>query len=243
MAILVVVPWAKKVAEIEGELTLTTSEIRSIYVRDQILTLYSFTSGKSIEKASLWETASANGKRRVHCTTLPQNSPERVSCFKDVLTNDWKFLTAEPVFNYFRPLARSASKFFLSGASANWHNLMKLEGKPQITVTWSKADQGDMLDPIYDIFASLDLTSTLVSILCIGFSVSLKILALVGVVGLIKRREYITLCILVGVILYFFCTTLFLGQSRYRVPTEPYIAILGSIGIAYFKQVAHFWRK
>lgn len=237
VAMLVLVPWASKVAKVEGELTLTTSEIRSIYVRDQVLTLRSFTSGDSIEQSILWEASSANGKKRRICIQLPKGSPERVNCFKAILKNNWKDLLAQPTASYIGPLVRSAAGFFLSGASGNWHNLFGSQEEENTTVVWSKASQKEAFAAVVAIFSSLEFSSALVTVICISFSVSMKFLALAGAYELYKRKEYVTLAILIGLILYFFFTTLFLGQSRYRVPAEPYIMVLAAIGITFITKL------
>ena len=84
---------------------------------------------------------------------------------------------------------------------------------------------------VTEILSNLGFWSITITVLCLLFSVLLKMMSLVGVYELIKRRHFAVLTVCLALILYFFATTLFLGQSRYRVPIEPYFTVLATFGL------------
>jgi len=68
----------------------------------------------------------------------------------------------------------------------------------------------------------------------IGFSLTLKVLALFGSWHLIRRRRFDILTMFSGVILYFTLLHIYHGSPRYRVPIEPVFSILAVYGLNLF---------
>ncbi len=71
----------------------------------------------------------------------------------------------------------------------------------------------------------------LVKVGFIGFSLALKVFALLGIWYLIRRRNYDVLVMFLGVILYFFLVHMYHGSPRYRAPIEPIFAIMAACGM------------
>ncbi|MDA1100164.1 MAG: hypothetical protein O2967_14395 [Proteobacteria bacterium] len=71
----------------------------------------------------------------------------------------------------------------------------------------------------------------LVKVGFIGFSLILKMFALLGIWYLIRRGHYDVLVLFFGVILYFFLVHMYHGSPRYRAPIEPIFAIMAACGM------------
>ena len=84
---------------------------------------------------------------------------------------------------------------------------------------------------VREILGNLGFWSITITVLCLLFSLLLKLMSLVGVYDLFKRKQFAVLIVCLALIAYFFATTLFLGQSRYRVPVEPYFSVLATFGL------------
>jgi len=60
----------------------------------------------------------------------------------------------------------------------------------------------------------------------------MRIFGLVGLIKMIKNKEYSLLFVLIGIITYFVLITLFVGNSRYRLPIEPTLIIMAVYGFS-----------
>jgi 4-amino-4-deoxy-L-arabinose transferase-like glycosyltransferase len=71
----------------------------------------------------------------------------------------------------------------------------------------------------------------LVAIL-LAFTVAARLLGAMGLVELLRTRRYDLLVSCAGLVAYFLAAHLFYGQSRYRVPIEPELAVFAALGWA-----------
>ena len=231
LAILLVTPWALKLAQSEGSPTLTTAEIRSIYIYDQLLTLESYKNGISITDAKKTEVENKTFKQTTVCDSLNYNSSARASCFREAEKRYIGQLLGYPIQEYVKPITKSFVNFFFSGSSGNWHNLLETNNQSNLVTIASNVSNQQSVTMVTEMLSNLGFWSVTVTVLCLLFSVLLKLMSLVGVYELIKRRHFAVLTVCLALIFYFFATTLFLGQSRYRVPIEPYFTVLATFGL------------
>lgn len=236
----ILLPWAFFVGKVEGKPTLVSSEISSIYVRDQLITLESYTSGLSIDAVSKKMKAEEAGLLRNSCNELRLNSPDRVTCFQAALKSNWKSIRGYAYLDYLRAMGRSILSFTMSGGAGNWHNIISANQSVDITSAWSSSEQGNAAFAFFRSLSQLNNAAIFISLTCILMSTCLKIFAVIGFADLLRRREFLGPMIFFGVCGYFIATTLFLGQSRYRVPVEPYISILAAFG---YLTVYEFFQK
>jgi hypothetical protein len=230
VAIGFLIPWVIFVSKVENSPALVSSELSSIYVRDQLITLESYSSGVSIKAVSDKMTNDESGIARQRCENLSANSIERVQCFDQVLNSNWKSIRSYHFLSYARAFSRSMLGFFISGASGNWHNILLHAQDTNMTEAWNMSNQQNGGVAFVKSLLHLDTGAVVITTVCIFMSIVLKLFSLIGLTELWRRRDFVAIGIFVGLISYFMATTLFLGQSRYRVPIEPYFAILGSIG-------------
>ena len=224
-------PWALKLAQSEGSPTLTTAEIRSIYIYDQLLTLESYKKGISTNEAKKTDFKNKTFKQTKVCGSLEYNSSARARCFQEVERGYIRQLLGYPVQEYVKPIFKSFANFFFSGSSGNWHNLLQTNNQSNLVTIASNVGNQQSVAMVMEMLSNLGFWSIAITVLCLLFSVVLKMMSLIGVYELIKRRHFAVLTVCLALIFYFFATTLFLGQSRYRVPTEPYFTVLATFGV------------
>ena len=231
LAVLLLAPWAIKLAPTEGSPTLTTAEIRSIYVHDQLVTLESYRKGVSVIESSNALAEYKILKQRAICRSLEHNSYARASCFQEAEKHYIRQLFGYPIQEYVKPIAKSFANFFFSGSSGNWHNLLDTNNQSKLVSIASNTSNQQSLTMVREILGNFGFWSITITVLCLLFSLLLKLMSLVGVYDLFKRKQFAVLIVCLALIAYFFATTLFLGQSRYRVPVEPYFSVLATFGL------------
>ena len=237
MATLIIIPWALKVGQTEGQLSLTTTEIRSIYIFDQLHYLESYRSDMSISEVNEQLSKSESQQLRLNCNQMPHASPERLACFQTIIKIDSNKLFGLPFGDYVQPFLRSMGGFLFSGGSGNWHNLLFNNTQQTVYKSWLNIKQGEPASLLSQILSTFNPAAMLITAMCLVFSAAVKLFSLFGIFYLIKRKRLATLCVLLGLMGYFAATTLFLGQSRYRVPIEPYFAILCVSGWVEFRHL------
>ena len=231
LAVLLLVPWAIKLAQTEGRLTLTTAEIRSVYIHDQLVTLESYRKGISINESSKTVAEDKTLAQSPICSSLEYNSSVRASCFKETEKRYIGQLFGYPIQEYAIPIAKSFANFFFSGSSGNWHNLLETNNQSKLVSVASNVSNQQSVTMVKEILGNFGFWSITITLLCLLFSLLLKLMSLVGVYELFKRKQLPVLSVCLALITYFFATTLLLGQSRYRVPVEPYFSVLATFGL------------
>ena len=236
LAIIIILPWALKVGQIEGQPSLTTTEIRSIYIFDQLLYFEAYRSDLSINEINEQLSISESRQLASQCQEMPQNSSNRVACYQKLIIMDRSQLMDYPIREYIRPFLKSMAGFLFSGGSGNWHNLLLKNSQQSIYESWLNVKQSDP-SALLQILSKFNLVAISITTFCLTYSGIIKLFSIFGIYYMIKRKDFSTLSIILGLIVYFAATTLFLGQSRYRVPIEPYFAILCVLGLIEFRAI------
>ena len=107
-------------------------------------------------------------------------------------------------------LAWSWIRFLVAGGEGELHRLLGLEGRA----------------------AEQPLAFYLVKAVALGTAVLLRLLGILGLIELLRRREWGVLLLCTGLILLFMAGTFLVGQPRYRVPVEAPLVVLATFGIA-----------
>ena len=177
------------------------------------------------------------------CGSLEHNSSARASCFREAEKRYIRQLLGYPIKEYVKPITKSFANFFFSGSSGNWHNLLEMNNQSNLVTIATNVSDQQSFTMVTEILSNLGFWSITITVLCLLFSVSLKLMSLIGVYELIKRRHFAVLTVCLALIFYFFATTLFLGQSRYRVPTEPYFTVLATFVLLRLSQAINDLRR
>jgi hypothetical protein len=69
--------------------------------------------------------------------------------------------------------------------------------------------------------------------LALAFSISLRLLGLLGLIFLIKRRQYALLALVAALISYYVLVPLGVGRPRFRLPFEAPLTLLAIYGLAW----------
>ena len=233
----IILPWLMAVEKADGEYALAPSEAKSIYIYDQLLTLTSYSSGISISEAEKLLRQGEAAALSKECWALPEGSLNRSNCFREFIDKNLKTLSSFYFADYIKAWPRSVFGFYISGGSGNWQNILSLNKGKNAHQSWLESDQKSGFNAYVNMLSNLHLMSIMLSLGFVLFSICLKVFALAGLGKMLQERDYTTVAIFVGLLSYFTATTLFLGQSRYRVPLEPSFAILASFGYVLFQNI------
>lgn len=243
VALCVIAPWAIKVSSLEQEYTLTTSEIEAIYIWDQVLVLDAISSGSSIKEAGTRLRAKKyDGYSWEDCNNYQIGGSKRVACFKGLVSAGWSLMGSYELADYTKAIFRSAAYFFMTGAAGNWHNLLDVNSRVNVQ-SWYNTSQDHVINLLKDLIQNLGITASLITGICLIFSASMKLLAALGFVHLVRYRKWPELMVYAGTILYFIAAALFLGQSRYRVPAEPALMVLAASGLSFLFNKLLQWKN
>jgi len=230
LALTVVFPWALSLAKIEGKLSLSPASIKSIYLGDQLITLRASQTGAPMNEISqAMHQEDFNGYSGIRCDALKYENPEKVKCYQGLLDARWDAISDARIIDYAKTIFRSTANYLFSGAAGTWHNL--LDTNRGAMVGTSASSQASAASAIVGGISGLGLPALFISFVCIFYSVTIKILGLVGLVAFFRCKQWAELAICLGVIIYFLAVSLFLGHSRYRVPAETTFVILAAMGL------------
>ena len=155
------------------------------------------------------------------------------SCRNYLFNSILSGIVKEPITNHVKAFIQSWGYLYLSGGASNFRNYFGMSGKDKI-VSFQK-DKYSGLHGIVNFVRSIDLPYLTILILTTGFSFVTRIAGIVGLIYLIKnRRVWPYMIVIVGVIILFTAMYLYLGQSRFRVPLEPFLMIFAVIGVYNF---------
>lgn len=82
----------------------------------------------------------------------------------------------------------------------------------------------------------------LIVVLCAGIAIVLRLLGLIGLIAIISRHHWTLLLVVTGAILFKLSVHMFYGQSRYRIPVDPYLILLAIFGIDALRHRYQVWR-
>lgn len=151
------------------------------------------------------------------------------SCRNYVFNSILSGIVKEPITNHVKAFIQSWGFLYLSGGASNFRNYLGMSGKEKIVSFQKEKYSG--LHGIINFVRSIDLPYLTILLLTTGFSFVTRIAGILGLIYLMKnRRVWPYMTVIVGVIILFTAMYLYLGQSRFRVPLEPFLMIFAVIG-------------
>ena len=231
-AVAVVFPWVQHNASAGWGYNLTTSEIESVYFKDNVIYLESILNNISLNNAG--NKITEDEQRHISSYAekwLQMSKQEKSSAIVDyykkrIFTYDYNTVT--------KGFIDSWIGLFGAGGAANLHNILALDGSRSIQAMSSSEKHMSRTDAVFDTLLKSNLVVISISLLSFIYVIVLRILGLIGLVRMIRCREYGVLFILSGVITYFMLIALFVGNSRYRLPIEPALIIMAVYGFSTF---------
>lgn len=228
VSFLVLLPWAHHVKKIEGGYDLSSAEVKSRYIWDQVAMVEAQHSGVSYHEASKKEVAKWGLVEDRHGERWNKmNVSERHAA---ILREGYQTLLSYPANSLVVAYTRSILQFLGAGGSGRWHYLVE-EDPDRLANAWFTSSQSDILGMLARFTGGASIAGALASIGCIAFVVIARILGLVGLGAMIWRRHWSLLLVVVAMISYFALIHLFVGNSRYRLAVEPALVLLFLYGI------------
>ena len=230
---LIISPWYIRNYIKTGELFLTTSA--GTYLKDQYIQLKN--------KGSGWPGAEANKEHeRIFSNYVIKDGGKSADyCLKhvqdlycsDMLTHASLRAIADENFTvHIKALFDSWTTLFLAGGASNIRNYLGLDGKSLIVNFQNNAFNG--LESIMTLVRSMNPSYLFIFILTTTFTIISRVIGLFGVFYLYKNKKWRPYGLLIiEVISIFTAAYLYLGQSRFRVPLEPFLMLFTVIGILY----------
>ena len=154
--------------------------------------------------------------------------------------NDYMFssmmggIIKEPISSNTKALLSSWSYLYLSGGASNIRNYFGLLGTEHI-ISFQKR-RSDGISGVVSFIKTINMSYLVILIATTGFSFATRFLGLIGFFTLVKSSNTIRsyAAIIIMVLLLFTAMYLYLGQSRFRVPLEPFLMIFSTIAIFNF---------
>jgi hypothetical protein len=164
------------------------------------------------------------------------------SCNNALTQASLNAIIEEPFTSHIRALIDSWATLFFSGGASNIRNYLGLDGKALIVSFQNNEFNG--IESIIDLIKSMNFHYLLVFIITTIFSLVTRIIGVLGVFYLLKNKIHRPYgMLLVEIVSIFTAAYLYLGQSRFRVPLEPFLMIFTVIGILYAVKILKFGKK
>ena len=115
---------------------------------------------------------------------------------------------------------------FASGGAQTLNHLLDIP----YTRTDKFMNQPGSAGVFIDSLRTQPLAGTLVTLLCVGFAITARLLGLFGLLAMLMRRHWSLLLVITAVLAFKGTVHLFYGIARYRLPVEPILMILAVYG-------------
>jgi hypothetical protein len=229
---LVISPWYIRNYNKTGELFLSTNA--GSYLKDQYVQLKNKGAGWPVKEAHeeheriFSNYVTKEGKSAEYCL----NHEQDLSC-SDMLTHvSIRAIVDENLTVHIKALFDSWATLFFAGGASNIRNYLGLDGKNLIVNFQNNAFNG--LESIMTLVRSMNPSYLFIFILTTTFTIISRVIGLFGVFYLYKNKKWRPYGLLIiEVISIFTAAYLYLGQSRFRVPLEPFLMLFTVIGILY----------
>lgn len=153
----------------------------------------------------------------------------------DVTRRFFQLFSNYPINVIAKAAAASQVNLFVSGGASNIRRILGISGDISHEL-YVEEGYGNRLSAWLAWASTSSFESLAFSVVMIGFAAAMRCLGLLGLFVLVARRNWPLLLIVVTVILYSVLLAIFNGLSRYRVPIEPALMILGVFGIDVLRQ-------
>ena len=228
-AVAVVFPWVQHNASAGWGYNLTTSEIESVYFKDNVIYLESILNNISLNNAG--NKITEDEQRHISSYAekwLQMSKQEKSSAIVDyykkrIFTYDYNTVT--------KGFIDSWIGLFGAGGAANLHNILALDSDSSSIQVMANAERHvGRMEAVFITLLKSNLVIIIISLISFIYVIILRIFGLVGLIMMIKDKEYGALFIFTGVITYFVLIALFVGNSRYRLPIESALIIMAVYG-------------
>ena len=232
-SLVVLFPWAMHNANAGWGYVLATSQSKTVYLRDSVI----FAESKEL-KISRSEASNKILKEEFkHINSVEKKSGQLGSQERfNSLVEYYKVkLSSYPLSALLLAYTDSLIDFFGGGGSVNFFNLLGIDTVKAMNNNTTEF-YSNRLYVVFSALTELPLQAILISSLSLLYVVSLRFLGILGIIEMIRQKNYALLSIILGMIVYFSVVVLFVGNSRYRLPIEGVLVILALYGVIFLRK-------
>ena len=195
VAVVLLIPWASYVQNIEGSYDLSSSEVKARYIWDQIAILEAQYSGISYHDPEAKQVAQHAALAAGYGEKwLEMSEPEQ---YRAILREGYRNQPLSyPALSIAEAYARSIFQFLTAGGSGRWHYLI-LESPGQLTTLWFKTEQTNVLGMVREYFRSGSGLAFFASGVCIAFVPIARALGLVGIAAIATDKQWWSLLVVI----------------------------------------------
>jgi len=234
LSLTVLSPWVIRNYLVFDEVFVSSNS--GTYLKDQYTQLLQV--GRQLDEKTALENIDILQKK------YQNNNPVNIICLQnerhwscnDYLINSiMTGIKNEPVNNHIRALIESWGYLYLSGGASNIRNYLGFDGKEKIILFQKEKKNG--LNGISNFISNLNPSYLLILVIVTSFAVLSRLLGLIGFLAMIQGDIKIRIHAIVIIILLIVFTAmyLYLGQSRFRVPLEPFLMIFTTFSLLIIK--------
>ena len=125
----------------------------------------------------------------------------------------------------------SLLELYLSGGASNFRNYLGIEGK-QAVVQYQGGVRNGAIDPVSRLLSQIGFGYAFLLAVTLSFAIVTRVAGILGLIGSLRSGKFSPVWIYLAIMGVLTLSYLYLGQSRFRIPLEPYLAVLAATGIA-----------
>jgi hypothetical protein len=225
LACAIVVPWLTYNYHVGQGFQLTTEGHKFWFLRIQLVYLEHCRTRLSNDQATrrLNEARQQRLKAIPGFDSLPDNEQTQI-LIKDAKNQ----MLTYSVRDYICGLLPSWALMYGSPGVSNFSSLFGLAERNVLSLLgWNRYG---------DYFRAASPTVLIMTFVGMAYVVVMRLLGLVGLLGMIRRRAGIPLILVFGSVLYFTGILIFAGTSRFRLPLEPMLFVMAAYGVAEIRE-------
>ena len=136
-----------------------------------------------------------------------------------------------PVSVHARVFIESLAELYIAGGASNIRNYLGIEGK-QAIVQFQGESRSSLADAARRLFSRISYGYAVLLVIAFGYTLAMRTIGIVGLVSMFRKGMSSQVLAILAVMAVLTLSYLYLGQSRFRVPLEPYLAVMSAIGIS-----------
>ncbi len=150
---------------------------------------------------------------------------------------------AVPVAIHARALFESWVLLYIGGGASNIRNYLAIDSSDSI-VQFDREGRSGFLDALSKFVSRVNSSYAAILLLTFGYAITARLAGIAGLARMLQKETvHATLAILMLMVVLSL-SYLYVGQSRFRVPLEPYLAVMASVGILHLlHRLPHLLRK
>lgn len=230
VAVMTISPWAVRNQVMFGATFLTTNA--GWYLQDQYRQLLHNGHGmsnadtKAQAEVRVMEKLPGLKMNREELDGLPRNAQSRIlsPIYLDAILD-------VDIAVHAKAMAMSLLELYFSGGASNFRNYLGIDGK-QAVVQYQGESRSGLFDPLSRLFSQIGFGYAFLLAVTLSFAIVMRVAGIVGLIGSLRSEKFSPVWIYLAIMGVLTLSYLYLGQSRFRIPLEPYLAVLAATGIA-----------